>query len=205
MGGCEAGRLNGVDFRLAGDGGGYNGRFLDRSSRRDHTGRRREKAVGRDDSIRTIFDRGDSHSPALGRQIVARVPKTSGFTLLEIIIVMAIIGLLTTLGLASYQSTNKRARDGKRQADLEQMRTALEIARSDSEANTYPATLGELQTGGYLTVPTDPRKFVYVYVPAGDYRTYSLCAHLEKGDEEMDKCGGTEACGKVCNYEVKSP
>lgn len=128
-----------------------------------------------------------------------------GFTFIELLVVVTIIGVLTTIGVVNFQSTNQRARDGKRQADLEQVRTALEIARSDSEANTYPTDVDALVTGGYMpSLPTDPKNFSYNYSPSADYRTYSLCAHLEKGGTN-DYCGGTKACGDICNYQVKNP
>ena len=104
--------------------------------------------------------------------------KNAGFTLLELLVVISLIGLLTAIAAVNFQSTNQRARDGKRQADLEQLRTALEIARSDSANNTYPTDLDSLITGSYLpTLPTDPKNFSYSYSPSADYRTYSLCAH----------------------------
>ena len=131
--------------------------------------------------------------------------KISGFTLLELLVVISLIGLLTAIAAVNFQSTNQRARDGKRQAGLEQIRTALEIARADSVDNTYPTDVDSLVTGSYLpTLPTDPKNFSYKYSPSADYRTYSLCAHLERGDVS-DGCGGTEACGDVCNYQVKNP
>lgn len=128
-----------------------------------------------------------------------------GFTFIELLVAATIIGVLTTIGVVNFQSTNQRARDGKRQADLEQIRTALEIARADSANNTYPTDLNGLVTGSYLpTLPTDPKNFSYSYSPSADYRTYSLCAHLEKGDTS-DACGGTQACAAECNYVVKNP
>ena len=128
-----------------------------------------------------------------------------GFTFIELLVAATIIGVLTTIGVVNFQSTNQRARDGKRQADLEQIRTALEIARADSSNNTYKTNLNALVTGGYMpSLPVDPKGFTYKYSPAAGYRTYSLCAHLEKGDVS-DGCGGTEACGAVCNYQVKNP
>ena len=128
-----------------------------------------------------------------------------GFTFIELLVAATIIGVLTTIGVVNFQSTNQRARDGKRQADLEQIRTALEIARADSSDNTYPTDLDALVTSQYMpSLPTDPKSFNYKYLPAANYRTYSLCAHLEKGGTS-DACGGSEACGDVCNYEVKNP
>ena len=131
--------------------------------------------------------------------------RNKGFTLLELLVVISLIGLLTAIGVVNFQATNQRSRDGKRQADLEQLRTALEIARADSSNNTYPADLDSLVTGAYMpSLPVDPKTGTYVYSPAGDFRTYSLCAHLEKGDA-TDNCGGTGACGGVCNYQVRNP
>ena len=68
--------------------------------------------------------------------------KISGFTLLELLVVISLIGLLTAIAAVNFQSTNQRARDGKRQADLEQMRTALEIARADSASCIWRLNLG---------------------------------------------------------------
>ena len=131
--------------------------------------------------------------------------RQKGFTFIELLVVITIIGVLTTIGVVNFQGTNQKARDGRRQADLEQIRTALEIARSDSTDNTYPTGLVYLVTNSYLpSMPVDPKSYVYKYSPSADYRTYSLCAHLEKGGV-TDACGGVEACGDVCNYEVKNP
>ena len=48
-----------------------------------------------------------------------------GFTLLELLVVVAIIGLLSTLAVSSLQTARARARDAKRLADLEAIRIAL--------------------------------------------------------------------------------
>jgi prepilin-type N-terminal cleavage/methylation domain-containing protein len=60
----------------------------------------------------------------------------SGFTLVELLIVIAILGLLITGGLASYVSTQKYSRDQKRKLDLEKIKQALEVYRSEN--GRYP-------------------------------------------------------------------
>ncbi len=61
-----------------------------------------------------------------------------GFTLVELLVVIAIIGMVATLGVGSYQTSLKRARDAQRKADLQQMRSALEMYRADN--GVYPLT-----------------------------------------------------------------
>lgn len=133
--------------------------------------------------------------------------KKNGFSLIELLVVTTLIIVLTTLGLVSYRSANIKARDGKRMADLEQVRSALEMYRS--EVDVYP--LGDwggmmtlLVDGEYLkTVPADPKGYVYVYAREDDYK-YGLHAFLEggSGDTEED-CGGSPVVD--CNYQVTNP
>src|SRR3990167_466676 len=61
-----------------------------------------------------------------------------GFTLIELIVVIAIIGILSVMGVLAYSSNMRTARDGKRKADLEQLRAALEMYRSNDPLGEYP-------------------------------------------------------------------
>lgn len=64
--------------------------------------------------------------------------KRFGFTLMEILITITIMGLLGAVAFTSYGALSKSARDSKRKSDLEQMRGALEIYKSAN--GTYPTT-----------------------------------------------------------------
>jgi type II secretion system protein G len=59
-----------------------------------------------------------------------------GFTLLEILIVLAILGILATLLMANYFTSLKKGRDLKRKHDLDQVKMALKLFYSDEQR--YP-------------------------------------------------------------------
>jgi prepilin-type N-terminal cleavage/methylation domain-containing protein len=61
-----------------------------------------------------------------------------GFTLLELIIVMALLGILGMMGAAMYTTSIMKGRDAKRIADLKAIQAALEIYKE--EYGTYPTT-----------------------------------------------------------------
>lgn len=130
-----------------------------------------------------------------------------GFTLVELLVVITIIALLTTMGLVIYQNSVRKGRDGRRQTDLEQIRSALELYRSD--IGWYPAALSTLTppTNSYIqAIPTDPKSNTYKYAPAAGASpvTYSLCAHLEASTDTTSQfCGG--GCTGNCNYQVTNP
>lgn len=109
------------------------------------------------------------------------IPKDRGFTLIELLIVMTIMAVLFGLAMVSYQGAKKAARDGKRKADLEEVRSALEMCRTDT--GSYPSESlssgSNITCGGtpYMTIPYDPLGEDYTYAPSGD--SYNLCAILE--------------------------
>ena len=130
--------------------------------------------------------------------------KNRGFTLIEILVAVAIFIMITSIAMVSFQTANRRARDGRRQADLEQVRSALEIFRADT--SIYPSTnwaalVAALRPNYLSTIPTDPRGYSYYYNSNGT--TYTLCAYLESGGTG---CTGNPSCGvPTCNYMVISP
>ncbi len=103
--------------------------------------------------------------------------RSRGFSFIELLFVITIMMILMTLGAISYRAVQERSRDGKRKSDLAQIQSALEMYRSQSSNNTYPADIPEECSGSggitdgsntYLaTVPHDPRcaTFTYYYYP----------------------------------------
>ena len=60
-----------------------------------------------------------------------------GFTLIELLVVVAVIGLLATIVVASFTSAQKKARDAKRKSDLDAIKKALELVKSNCEGSAY--------------------------------------------------------------------
>ena len=81
--------------------------------------------------------------------------KSRGFTLIELMVVMAIVALLIALALPRYFEGLKRAREAVLQEDLSVMRKAIDHYHADK--NAYPANLQTLVTERYLQfIPEDP-------------------------------------------------
>lgn len=56
----------------------------------------------------------------------------SGFTLVELLVVVAIIGILSVIGLAVFTGIQPRARDATRRSDLEAISKAMEVGYNES-------------------------------------------------------------------------
>ncbi len=142
-----------------------------------------------------------------------------GFTLIELLVVISIIGILIALSIFGLMGARESSRDAKRKADLELIRSGLEIYKSD--CNAYPAPVNNAvssplvgsgspatcaATNTYIaSVPKDPIDPTRTYLYARPTTTtYELCAALEQGSGTVT-CGGSSNCGASCNYKVTNP
>jgi general secretion pathway protein G len=87
---------------------------------------------------------------------VSRIRKQdAGFTLIELMIVMAIIGILMLIAVPRFSSAIKMARESVLKEDLHVMRAAIDSYTMDKQK--APQSLEDLITDGYLkAVPVDP-------------------------------------------------
>ena len=135
------------------------------------------------------------------------------YTLIELLVVMTIVALLSGISIFALQGSRGSGRDGQRRADLETIRSALELYKSDCGA--YPVNLpaaGSSLTSnaaGGLTppstartyhnnIPGDPTGGNYTYNRTSNF-VYELCATLEEPPATPQSCGG------VGNYRVTNP
>ncbi|TXH58511.1 MAG: prepilin-type N-terminal cleavage/methylation domain-containing protein [Burkholderiaceae bacterium] len=84
-----------------------------------------------------------------------RPPRKRGFTMIELVIVMAMLGLLLSLALPQYMATLERGREQVLQSNLATMREAIDKFYGDR--GRYPDKLDDLVTQRYLrAIPNDP-------------------------------------------------
>lgn len=143
----------------------------------------------------------------------------TGFTLVELLIVIVLLGFLSTLGFSVFQGSQKRARDMRRKGDLSQIAKVLEMYANDY--NGYPASkLTTTETGKIIgcgsttpaacewgsvwsrgsiymqKLPKDPGKESYCYQrdpSAGKW--YKLYAILERTDDPDYDASPLLTCG----------
>ncbi|MEY4563941.1 MAG: hypothetical protein RLZZ618_3218 [Pseudomonadota bacterium] len=81
--------------------------------------------------------------------------RATGFTLIELIVVMAIVGLLVSIAAPRYFRSLEQARENSLRTSLNVMRDALDQFAADK--GRYPQGLGELARERYLReLPEDP-------------------------------------------------
>jgi general secretion pathway protein G len=131
----------------------------------------------------------------------------SGFTLIELMVVVVIIGILAGLIVPRIMGSDDKAREAKAKMQIESIETALKLYKLDNgayptteqglKALVEPPTAGNLpkswRQGGYLEkgrIPKDPWGNEFVYVSPGshgDFDISSLGADGEPGGEGKNK------------------
>ncbi len=131
-----------------------------------------------------------------------------GFTLIELMVVIVIIGLLATVVTVNVVKSGERAKHTKARADIEALASALVMFKTDNgfypetdpglDALLYEPTVGREAKnwqGPYLmkrTLPADPWQNEYIYISPGltnpdSYDLYSLGADGLEGGEGFDR------------------
>ena len=81
--------------------------------------------------------------------------REAGFTIIELLVVLALISILATMGMAQYRNGQIHAREAVLKTDLFDLRDAIDQYYADK--GMYPSTLDALVTDGYIRrIPVDP-------------------------------------------------
>lgn len=120
-----------------------------------------------------------------------------GFTLVELLVVIGIIGILTGLVFASITGARLKARDARRQADIKQLPTAQESY--NNEASQYFSAVGQSGTpaiGTSLIEMHDPRCPQGVCLGgAADYSWMDNTQDIDCDNDEFDFLANQWFCG----------
>jgi type II secretion system protein G len=151
------------------------------------------------------------------------VKSHKGFTLIELILVMALVGILSVVGIASYTQATIKSRDTKRKNDLNQIAKALELfnndvgryPKSDTEGNMLCPTIdgsedtcigsiysfsNSVRSTYMSNLPKDPSVGQsYKYFPSANFDSYSLYAALEN---EEDKDHVVDSDGRPTTWDI---
>lgn len=134
-----------------------------------------------------------------------------GFTLVELLIVIAIVGILTAIMITNFSQTKAKSRDGKRISDIANIQLAIDLffdrcngfptdtnngIFNGSNAITFPYQCpgqATINLSNYISsIPKDPNGSGYLYVASGANVDYILRATLETSHSALsDDLDGT--------------
>lgn len=129
-----------------------------------------------------------------------------GFTLLELLVVVGIIGILMAIAAVSFAQAQKKARDNRRKSDLRAIQNALEQYYSDN-SSAYPT--GSYSALSITYMPSaatvlDPKATTcpYTYSSGPSATAYKICADLESvGSFNCNPCSSCDLDSCVQNLQ----
>jgi type IV pilus assembly protein PilA len=108
--------------------------------------------------------------------------REEGFTLIELMIVIAIIGILAAIAIPQFTAYRQRGFNAAAMSDLRNAATAQEALYTDSQ--TYTQTVGDLTTRGYT-----PSSNVTLGITAASNSQYTMTASHLSGTKTWSLTG----------------
>ncbi|HEY8218754.1 MAG TPA: type IV pilin protein [Methylobacter sp.] len=112
-----------------------------------------------------------------------------GFTLIELMVTVAIVGILTSVAYPSYQDSVSKSRRADAQGVVLGLANAME--RRFTETNSYSgaaASSADTGTPAIYTIPAETATYYTVTISAATASSYTLSA-APTGGQSTDKCG----------------
>jgi prepilin-type N-terminal cleavage/methylation domain-containing protein len=122
--------------------------------------------------------------------------KNLGFTMIEVMIVIVIIGLMASLGGSAYSKSLQKGRDTKRVSDMQEIQKGFEMYYSTNQDTPYAYKVN--CTGMIAGIPKDPDGSVYPGTCTAT--TYYYCAELERPQD----FGNATFDGTTVNFVAKA-
>ena len=127
--------------------------------------------------------------------------KKNGFTLLELLVVIGIIGILVALATVSYSSAQRQGRDARRKQDMTAIQNAMEQYYSDPINNfSYPPNCSDAVAYMKSTWPIDPGTGSSYPIMLCNATSYCICAALDQTTVASygPSCIGSGPTGYYC-------
>lgn len=134
--------------------------------------------------------------------VLSPVRSRNGFTLIEVIVVIAILAVLLILAMSNAPVYLSRARDGERKSNLQELKIAIEQYYADKQCYPPVDTLDVCNSvnsvlAPYIKkIPCDPiSREPYFYIPNGctEFRLYTTLENATDPGSEKIGCG--DGCG----------
>lgn len=158
---------------------------------------------------------GDMNSTNVRRRLVRPVSNTQGFTLIEIMVVVVILGILAGLIVPRIMDRPEQARRTKAAIQIQSIEQALKLYKLDNgeyptteqglQALVEPPSVGRLarkwRNEGYLDkgrVPKDPWDSDFIYISPGLHSDFDLMSYGPDGEP-----GGEGNDADINNWEIE--
>lgn len=132
--------------------------------------------------------------------------KKNGFSLVELLVVVSIIGILIAVAAAAYSTAQKRGRDAKRRGDVKAIQSAFEQYYADNDSSYADAGTDNVCTleiaasmpGG---LPVDPKGDAYFCTnDADDYCVCTTALDSGNGNSAAQSCAALGAPVSTNDY-----